>query len=185
MRIHIFGASGSGVTTLGNSLSSTLAIEYFDSDDFFWLTSPIPFTHKRDPEIRNVIISEKLSATDQWIFGGSIIHWGVDIFPVFDLVIFLYLPPQIRLERLRKREHERYGNEIIINPERKIKFEEFMNWAKDYDYDTGIANRTLNAHREWLSTLQSPVLELSGDDDIQQKIEIILEKMDQEKLFLK
>lgn len=185
MRIHIFGASGSGVTTLGKLLSKKLNIEYFDSDDFFWLTSPVPFTHKRDPEIRNVIISEKLSATDQWIFGGSIIHWGVDIFPVFDLVIFLYLPPQIRLERLRKREHERYGDKIIMNPERKIKFEEFMNWAKDYDYDTGIANRTLNAHREWLSTLQSPVLELSGNYSLEQKIEMIMAKIEEEKLQIK
>ncbi|WP_414847104.1 shikimate kinase [Chryseobacterium sp. IT-36CA2] len=35
MRIHIFGASGSGVTTLGKALSEKLNIEYLDSDDFF------------------------------------------------------------------------------------------------------------------------------------------------------
>ncbi|WP_228410094.1 shikimate kinase [Chryseobacterium viscerum] len=35
MKIHIFGASGSGVTTLGKALSEELNLEYFDSDDFF------------------------------------------------------------------------------------------------------------------------------------------------------
>lgn len=182
MRIHIFGASGSGVTTLGRALSRKLNIDYFDSDDFFWLKTEIPFTLKQDPVIRNAAISERLSNTRHWVFGGSIIHWGPDIFPSFDLIVFLYLDPDIRLERIRKREHERYGDEIIINPERKEIFEKFMKWTKDYDYNTGIANRTLDAHREWLSTIHNPLLELSGDINVQQKIKMILDKMDEEKL---
>lgn len=185
MRIHIFGASGSGVTTLGKALSQKLNIEYFDSDDFFWLKTDIPFTIKQDPAVRNTVISEKLNNTRHWVFGGSILHWGPDVFPRFDLIVFLYLAPNIRLNRIRKREHERYGDEIIINPERKDKFEKFMDWTKDYDNNTGIANRTLHAHREWLSTINTPLLELSGNDDVQQKIKMILDKIDEEKLYLK
>ncbi|NIF06937.1 AAA family ATPase [Chryseobacterium sp. Tr-659] len=181
MRIHIFGASGSGVTTLGKALSEQLNIEYFDSDDFFWLKTEIPFTEKQDPEIRNKKASDILHHTCSWIFGGSIIHWGENIFPPFDLIVFIYLPPEIRLERLRKREYERYGDMIIINKERAKKFEEFMEWAKDYDYDTGIANRTLNAHRQWISHINAPFIELSGESELNQKIEIILNTIKQTK----
>lgn len=182
MRIHIFGASGSGVTTLGKALSEKLNIEYFDSDDFFWLKTEVPFTIKQDPETRNKTVSEILHRSHHWIFGGSIIHWGEHIFPAFDLIIFLYLPPEIRMERLKKREYERYGNTIIINKERAQKFEEFMEWAKDYDHDTGIANRTLNAHREWLSEIKVPFIELSGEYEISQKMEIIMARIKQENL---
>jgi adenylate kinase family enzyme len=175
MRIHIFGASGSGVTTLGKALSQKLNIEYFDSDDFFWLKTPIPFTEKQNPEIRNSIVSDKLHNTEKWIFGGSIIHWGKNIFPPFDLIVFLYIPPEIRMERLRKREYERYGDEIITNPERAQKYQEFMDWAKDYDYNTGIANRTLKAHLEWLSAINTPFLEISGDHELQPKINMVLD----------
>ncbi|WP_185290168.1 AAA family ATPase [Chryseobacterium lactis] len=181
MRIHIFGASGSGVTTLGKALSEQLNIDYFDSDDFFWLKTEPPFTEKQSPEIRNQEASDILHHTRNWIFGGSMIHWGENIFPAFDLVVFLYLPPEIRLERLRAREYERYGDEIIINPERAEKSEEFMNWAKDYDYDTGIANRTLNAHREWISKINVPFIDLSGDYELNQKMEIILDAIRQAK----
>ena len=34
MIIHILGASGSGVTTLGNYISKELGWKYLDSDDF-------------------------------------------------------------------------------------------------------------------------------------------------------
>ncbi|REC47279.1 AAA family ATPase [Chryseobacterium pennipullorum] len=179
MRIHIFGASGSGVTTLGKALSEKLGIEYFDSDDFFWLKTKIPFTEKQNPETRNSIISEILHTHENWIFGGSIIHWGEDVFPAFDLIVFLYLPPEIRMERLRKREYERYGDVIIANPERAKQFQEFMNWAKDYDHDTGIATRTLKAHLEWLSGKDTPLIEISGDYDPEEKINMILDEIKQ------
>ncbi|WP_336704701.1 AAA family ATPase [Chryseobacterium indologenes] len=179
MRIHIFGASGSGVTTLGKALSEELHIEYFDSDDFFWLTTSNPFTERQDPEIRNAAVSDKLHSTDSWIFGGSIIHWGENVFPAFDLIIFLYLPSELRMERLRKREYERYGDDIITSPERAQKFQQFMDWAKDYDHNTGIASRTLKAHLEWLSGMNTPLIELSGDYELHQKMDIILNTIKQ------
>ncbi|MGH1515891.1 AAA family ATPase [Chryseobacterium sp. JK1] len=185
MRIHIFGASGSGVTTLGKALSQKLAIEYFDSDDFFWLKTPIPFIERQKPEIRNTIVSQKLHATDHWIFGGSMINWGENIFPAFDLIIFLYLPPEIRLERLKKREYERYGDEIIHHPEKAKKFQEFINWAADYDHNTGIASRTLKAHLEWLSAINTPLLEISGDHDVPQKMDIIMRTLQNHNLLTK
>ncbi|RQO42586.1 adenylate kinase [Chryseobacterium sp. KBW03] len=185
MRIHIFGASGSGVTTLGKALSEKLNLEYFDSDDFFWLKTQIPFTERQHPEIRNAMVSDKLHTAENWIFGGSIIHWGNNVFPAFDLIIFLYLPPKIRMERLRNRELERYGDEIINDPERSKKFQEFMDWANDYDHNTGIANRTLKAHLEWLSSINTPLIEISGDYELHQKIDIILDTIKQGNLQVK
>ncbi len=166
MRIHIFGASGSGVTTLGKALSEKLHIEYFDSDDFFWLKTQHPFTQRQHPQVRNTMVSE-------------------NVFPPFDLIIFLYLPSELRMERLRKRELERYGDAIVTHPEKSKKFQEFMDWAKDYDHNTGIANRTLKAHLEWLSDIDTPLIELSGDYELTQKMEIILNQVKQGNLQVK
>jgi adenylate kinase family enzyme len=35
-RIHITGASGAGVTTLGRASANALAIPHHDTDDYFW-----------------------------------------------------------------------------------------------------------------------------------------------------
>jgi len=176
MKLHIFGASGSGVTTLGERLSETLHIPYFDSDDYFWEKSDPPFTIRRDPSIRNLIIQEKLKETDDWILGGSVINWG-EIFPDFSLVVFLWLPPAVRLERLKKREFKRYGELIFLDTNRKNKFEEFITWAEDYDNCTGIANRNVKAHEKWLNKINCSVLELRGDLTVEERQRMILDKV--------
>jgi adenylate kinase family enzyme len=163
MKLHIFGASGSGVTTLGNALASKLGLAYFDSDDYFWQPSDPPYIQKRGQNERNQLIMNDLNEADSWILGGSILNWGDGLFSGFDLVIFLYLPKDVRMERLKKREFERFGDIIYTDPARIKKFADFMVWASDYDDNSGIANRTLQAHRQWLATISCPVLEILGD----------------------
>lgn len=175
--MHIFGASGSGVTTLGNALAEQLHLPYLDSDTFFWEPSSPPFTIRRNPINRNEMVQESLQQTDSWILGGSIINWGENVFPNFDLIIFLWLPPAIRLERLKTREVERYGEVVYTDPERNKLFNDFMAWAEDYDQATGLANRTLKAHEAWLDKQDVPILELRGNYDLLQKIELIKQEI--------
>ena len=119
MKIHLFGASASGVTTLGHALAKKLNIPYFDSDQYFWLPTAPSFTSKRNPEERNQLIKKALTDIDHWIFGGSSVSWGNNVFPEFDLIVFLWIPPDVRLKRLKKREFERYGSAIYNDPDRK------------------------------------------------------------------
>ncbi|MFC0780641.1 adenylate kinase [Flavobacterium sp. HJSW_4] len=177
MKIHIFGASGSGVTTTGKALAEKMHFEYLDSDDYFWETTGVPFTLKRDPEVRNSKIKSDLESLGNWILGGSIFEWGENVFPDFDLVVFLWIPSQIRMERLKKREFERYGNVIYNDPERIQQFENFIKWAEDYDNNTGIASRNFEAHKKWLASINFDVLEISGDLTLEQRIDIILNKI--------
>lgn len=178
MKIHIFGASGSGVTTTGNALAEKLNLKYFDSDAYFWQTTDIPFTVKRNLEERNSKIKMDLENSESWILGGSVFQWGENVFPDYDLVVYLWIPPAIRMERLKKREFERYGNVIYTNPDRIKQFEDFIEWAADYDNHTGIANRNFQAHKNWLASIDFPVLDISGDLTLQQRIDLILEKIE-------
>lgn len=177
MKLHIFGASGSGVTTLGKYLADKLGLKYFDSDNYFWLKTNTPFTNKRDSNDRNKLIAKDISEVKNWVLGGSVIHWGDNLFPDFDMIIFLYLPNKIRIERLKKRELERYGDIIYTNEERAKQFNSFIDWATDYDNDTGLANRTLSAHLTWLKQAKSPVLKIIGPKTMDEKIKLILDKL--------
>ena len=182
MKLHIFGASGSGVTTLGKTLSSQLNIPYLDSDEYFWEKSDNPFTIRRDPDERNALTKKDIDHYHSWIFGGSVIDWGGQLFPSFDLIVFLWIPAEIRIERLKKRELERYGEILFSNPDRHRQFEKFLTWAADYDTDTGIANRTLSAHKKWLKKNNCPVLEIRGDKTVDERIHIILQKLNESNL---
>ncbi|MFD1604454.1 hypothetical protein ACFSJW_13680 [Flavobacterium artemisiae] len=103
MKILIFGASASGVTTTGKEIAKRLNVDYFDSDDYFWKLTEIPFIERNDPQQRNSKIKADLDNSKSWILGGSIFQWGEDVFPSFDLVIFLWIPADIRIERLKKK----------------------------------------------------------------------------------
>lgn len=48
IRIHITGASGSGTTTLGKAIAKKYGIKHFDTDDFYWQKTKIPFTKKKE-----------------------------------------------------------------------------------------------------------------------------------------
>lgn len=173
MRLHIFGASSSGVTTLGLALSVKLSIPYIDSDDYFWERSEPPYTLRRKPAERNALIQQALQPAS-WILGGSVIDWGENVFPAFDLVVFLWIPPAIRMERLKKRELERYGTVIYTDASRQQQYEDFLAWAAAYDQGTGIARRTLQAHERWMQQLSCPVLQLRGDLTTAERVEQVI-----------
>ena len=103
-RIHILGASGSGTTTLGHALAERLNYAHFDTDDYFWLPTDPPFTEKREITLRQQLLMDDLTAHGSWILSGSLCGWGDVAIPLFELVVFLWIPPETRMERLRQRE---------------------------------------------------------------------------------
>lgn len=181
MKIHIIGASCSGVTTLGQRLSETLSIPYLDSDNFFWEKSAVPFTIRRDSQTRNAMMKEELNKVSSWIIGGSLINWSMEL--EFDLIIFLLIPGLLRMDRLKKRELEKYGNVIYEDHIRNEQFMKFINWASGYD-DNLSRGRTLLAHQKWLKAQTCYVLELVGDLSIEervQKVNMVIKELNKRK----
>lgn len=174
MKLHISGASGSGVTTLGQALASQLEWSYFDADNYFWEPSDPPFTVKRNPDSRNRLISAALNGQAHWILGGSVLNWGDDVFPAFDLIVFLWVPPEVRMARLKAREAGRYGEKLINDAGYKQRFDDFMAWATDYDKVTGLAKRNIAAHEHWLARQSAPVLEIREDISTEARLERVL-----------
>ena len=109
-RIHILGASGAGTTSLGEALALRLGVPHFDADDFFWEKTDPPFTTKRGVEDRRQLLESTLSAAPAWVLSGSVTGWGNFLKPVFSHVLFLSLPPEERMRRIRARELRRYGD---------------------------------------------------------------------------
>lgn len=152
-RIHIVGASGSGVTTLGHAVADALAIPHHDTDDYFWLPTAPPYQQRRDIADRLRLMHEMFVDRPDWVLSGSLDGWGGPILALFDLVVFLQVPTAIRVQRLREREARRG----MVSGET----EDFIEWASHYDDGTR-EGRSLPRHEAWLKTLSCPVLRLDG-----------------------
>jgi adenylate kinase family enzyme len=164
-RIHITGASGAGVTSLGRALAGALSIPHHDTDDYFWQPTSPPYHNKREPADRLRLMNEMFVPRPNWVLSGSLVGWGDAIIPTFDRVVFLTTPTEIRLQRIRAREATRYGADAVAaGGWRHKEVEEFIEWASQYDDDR--ASRSLAKHEAWLATLPCPVLRLDGSQPL-------------------
>jgi hypothetical protein len=160
MRIHITGASGSGTSTLGAALAAELHGTHLEADHYYWLPTTPPFTHKRLPPERLALLLADLGrARAPAVLAGSAMGWGAELEDGFDLIVFLYLAADLRVERLRRREAERLGH---VDPA-------FLAWAAQYDAGPP-EGRSLARHRAWLAARRCPVLELHGDLSVAERV---------------
>jgi adenylate kinase family enzyme len=159
-RVHILGAAGSGTTTLGQSLSLKLGIRHFDTDDYFWVKTPIPFTEKREVGQRVELLRADLLKEPEWVLSGSLCEWGDFAVPLFTLVVFLWIPAGIRMKRIKEREIARYGKEALspVGWFHKNHLD-FMAYAASYD-SGGMDIRSRRLHEEWIARLPCPVLRI-------------------------
>src|SRR5579872_5876160 len=113
-RIHVTGASGSGVTTLGRALAQTLALPHHDSDDYFWLPTVPPYQTQRAAAERLRLMQEVFLPRADWVLSGSVTGWGDKLIPLFDLVVYMQAPRELRLQRLRAREAAHFGTDAVF-----------------------------------------------------------------------
>ena len=169
-RVHVLGASSSGTTTLGAALAAQIGGAHLDTDSYFWEPTDPPFTTPRPVEARVAMMAADMDRAQRWVVSGSLTGWGDAFIPRFDLVVFLHVPPEIRLARLLARERERYAAAIDPGGRMHDQHLAFVEWARGYDRP-GFAGRSLERHRAWLSGLPCPVLEIVGAPPLQESLQ--------------
>jgi adenylate kinase family enzyme len=175
-RIHVLGASGSGSTTLGQTLARRLGIPHVDADRLFWLPTDPPFIARRPRGERLALLTQQLPADADWIFSGSAIGWATVLEPVYDLIVFLRLDPEVRMRRLRRREAARYGARIEPGGDMSEASTAFLRWAEAYD-TAGPAQRSLAAHEAWLAGQTAEVSRLDSKAPVETLMTSVLERL--------
>lgn len=174
--IHIFGASGSGTTTLARALSRTENWFFMDTDDYFWLPTDPKYTQKRPAEERLRRMLADLDAHENAVLSGSLTGWGDALIPRFTLAVRLHTDTRIRLERLKARERSRFGDRLDEGGDMHEAHLAFLEWAARYD--TGDERmRSRLSHDLWQKKLSCPVLELNGGDSPEENAGRVLERI--------
>lgn len=170
--IHIYGASGSGTSTLGQFISEQLGYTFMDTDDYFWLPTDPKYTQKRKIEERIQMMKKDILNSDKVVISGSLVDWGDELIPYFTLAIRVVTDKNIRIERLKEREKKDFGSRINIGGDMYQDHVEFIEWAAAYD--TGDINmRSKLKHDNWEKLLKCKQLIVHGEDDLKCNLEII------------
>ena len=169
--IHIVGASGAGTSTLGQALEREYGHKWLDTDGYFWQKTDPPFVKSLLHEERVKMISAAIQEHPKCVITGSLCEWGDVFIPQFDLVVFIDTPTDIRIERLRKREAERFGKRICKGGDMYDNHIKFIEWAKGYDDST--TGRCRKIHEEWFKQLPCPLLREDGTKPVDELLENI------------
>jgi len=176
-RIHIFGASGSGATTLAKALAEVISVPHYDTDNFFWEITDPPFQSARKRTERQRLLRQALTQNESWTLSGSLCGWGDFAIPMFNCVVYLWLPSDVRMKRLRKREIERYGPDIENRNHPSHKHHKaILEWAAAYD-SGGLDMRSKSSHEKWIHALPYPVVRIEGSRRINENLKIILNEI--------
>ena len=169
----MFGASGSGTTTLGSLVARRIDARHIDADAYYWIDTDPPFTTRRAPAERITMMRRDIEDASAWVLTGSICGWGDALIDRFGLAVFLELDRDTRLQRLSVRERRRFGARIAPGGDMHAQHEAFMAWAAGYD-DGRAPQRSLDLHESWLTGLACPVLRLDARADPERLVEEVL-----------
>lgn len=159
--IHITGASGSGTTTLGKAICNKFGYTHLDTDDYFWYPTEPAYSKKRPVVERQRLLYEDITTLDKCVISGSFCGWGDMFISMLDLVIYLWVPTDIRIKRLKERETKQFGEAIAPGGKMHEIHQNFIEYAREYE-EGGWKMRSKLTHNIWLQKLDCPVLKIEG-----------------------
>jgi len=165
--IIVFGANGSGKTTLGRKLAHMLDFKHMDSEDYYFRESIIPYTDARSKSEVICLMFADIKKHLQFIISTVVGDLG-DIIPQFyALAVHISAPLDIRLERIKQREYNRFGDRVCEGGdmyEQTQKFHEF------------VISRPLSRIDQWVQTLTCPVICIDGTKDLHMNAIAVIER---------
>lgn len=170
--IHIFGASGSGTSTLGKKICDELGYRFMDTDDYYWLPTDPKYVQKRPVEDRLRRMKNDIIHSENVVISGSLVDWGDELIPWFTLAIRMETDTFVRISRLKNREKQAFGSRIELGGDMYQAHLDFIEWAKQYD-DGGMDMRSKAKHDEWQKLLPCPLIVLDGSNDLDDNFSII------------
>jgi hypothetical protein len=150
-----------------------IGAKHLDADDFSWVSTEPPFIQRREPLERSEMFARAIRGVDRWVLSGSVLRWGDELIPMFDLVVFLHIPPDVRIARLEARERARYGSKIDPGGSQYESNLAFMAGARGYESGEYPVQNLFNA-RAWLGRLTCPVVEIEGAVPLEQSVMAVL-----------
>lgn len=167
--IHVFGAAGSGTTTIARAIHNRFGHVHLDTDNYFWVPTDPPYIIKRSPLERQQLLKVDIAKHERCVISGSLCGrgdcWGDIFIPLFDLAIFVDAPTDVRIKRIQEREYEEFGDRILPGGDMYENHSDFISWARSYDTG-GINQRSRALHLKWMENLTCPILMVDGTKQV-------------------
>jgi adenylate kinase family enzyme len=168
--IIICGLNGSGKSTLGKALAEKLDFYFIDNEDLYFPKTnstyvySAPRTHE---EVEKLLFSE-MKAHENFVFASVKGNYGEHIYPFFQYAVLIDVSKDIRIQRVRNRSFQKFGNRMLMGGDLYEQEERFFEFVK---------SRPENTVEEWIHSLKCPIIRIDGTKSMKENVDFIIEQL--------
>lgn len=164
--IAIVGANGSGKTTLGAQLSKALGYQHMDVEDYYFRESSVPYANPRTREEVQGLLLADIKKHGRFILSSVNCDFGDTINALFDCIVYITAPLDVRMERVKNRAYEKFGPRVLEGGDMYEQEQKFFDF---------VASRTMDKTDAWIQSMPCPVIYVDGTKPVSSNVEFIKE----------
>lgn len=167
--IMICGLNGAGKSTFGKALAEKLHF-FIDNEDIFFpkKDSNYVYASPRTREEVETILFHEIKEHENVIFAAVKGDYWEAIYPFFQYVILMNAPRDIRIQRVKKRSYQKFGDRMLPGGDLHEKEEAFFEFVK---------SRTESTVEEWAQQLSCPIIRIDGTKPIEVNIDFTINQI--------
>ncbi len=168
--IMICGLNGSGKSTLGKALAEKLDFHFIDIEDLYFpkTSSDYLYSSPRTREEVKALLFREIDAHENFVLASVKGDYGENIIPFFRYAVLLDVPKEIRLQRIRNRSFQKFGNRMLAGGDLYEREERFFDFA---------GSRPENTVEDWIRSLKCPIIRIDGTKPVEENINFIIARL--------
>ncbi|TCT11616.1 shikimate kinase [Natranaerovirga pectinivora] len=165
--IIVFGANGSGKSTIARELAEVLNYKYMDIEEYHFIESEIPYTKARTREECLNLMLEDINTHKNFVLSAVTGDFDDYIESMYSFAVLLVAPLEIRIDRVKRRAFVRHGERISEGGDMYKQHLEFVEFVR---------TRTSDRIAQWNEKLKCPVITIDSTKPISENIELIVQE---------
>lgn len=148
-------------------LQNVLAIIFIDNENLYFPQNDgdFPYAVQRDRnEVRELLLKE-IKMHDNFVFASVKGDYGEEICSFFRYAVLIDVPKEIRMQRVKRRSFENFGNRMLYGGELYEQEKSFFDFVESRDEDIV---------EKWLKTLNCGVIRIDGTKSIEENVDFIM-----------
>lgn len=171
--ILICGLNGAGKSTLGRALAQHCDLRFIDNEDLYFSKNDPAYlyaTERSRQEVEQLLLEEMNASRKGFVFTSVKGDYSQAAINRFSCSVWVRIPRELRLERVRNRSFQKFGDRMLPGGDLHEQEERFFSFVQA---------RPENLVEEWLRTVSFPVIPVDGTKPVEENIAYILDQLRQ------
>ena len=168
--IIICGLNGTGKSTLGKALAEKLHFYFIDNEDLYFpkIDPAYVYAAPRTREEVEKLLLREIKKHENFVFSSVKGDYEETIYSFFQYAVLINVPKNIRIERVKNRSFQKFGNRMLPGGDLYEQEERFFDLVK---------SRAENTVEKWVQSLNCPIIKIDGTKPIEENINLVIEQI--------